>query len=297
MRILYIPIGSFCHPKILIRETHRSIEESLPFDFHSTPHMSSIVRVFQELHETQNYTIEYKDILSKHVDDQLVVKEKNDMYIVHFFYEKDLKDKNVVYPCDAVEHLHENKKKEVKEKMEKRFQRLLKYLYKKDDIVCFLRIENYENNYWHEELKQLTYVLQKFNAYSNKYLIYTNPCVYPEVDFRVTNQLSYNYFLPVLLYKGLFTEIEMTYYKQIFIDILEMFEGLMHHPNVIEIEHEDHIEKYYIDMDKNQIFKLSDIHMFSSFYIKDDTLYIKTGIYGYQIYKYQKEVNRYVYKA
>ena len=29
MKILYIPLGSFCYPKMIIRETNREISESL----------------------------------------------------------------------------------------------------------------------------------------------------------------------------------------------------------------------------------------------------------------------------
>lgn len=294
MKILYIPIGSFCHPKILIRDTNREIQESLPLDFHSTPHLPNIIRVFEELYETNQYSIEFKSVLSKHEGDQLVVSDKNDIYIVHYFYEKDLKDKHIGYPCN-IENLKEYKKKEIKEKLEKRFQRLLKYINKKDDIICFLRIENYENRYWNEELTQLTFFLKKFNDYSNKYLIYTNPLVDEKVDFRRTNQFSYQYSIPVLLYKELFTDIEMIKNKERFIKVLEDFESIMSHPNVIEIEQNDNIEKFYIDKEKNQIFKLCDLNSFSFFFIYEDVLYIKTAVYGYQKYLFNKNTNRYVY--
>jgi len=294
MKILYIPIGSFCYSKIIIRETDRNVEESLPFDFHSTPHMSSISRIFQELYETQNYNIEYKNILSKHEEEQLVVAEKNNMYIVHYFYEQDLKNKNVEYPC-PVENLYENKRKEIKEKLERRFKRLLKYLHKKEDIICFLRIENYENHSWHEELTELTSILKKFNVQNNKYLIYSNPMVDEKLDFRVMSRFSYAYDIPIFFYKELFTDMIIIHHKDLFIGMLEHFESIMNHPNVIDIERLDKVEKYYLDREKKQIFKLCNLDLFSFFYIDNDLLYINTAIHGYETYLYNHEKKRYMY--
>jgi hypothetical protein len=37
MKIYYISLGSFCYPKMIIRETNREYAESLPFDFNSSP--------------------------------------------------------------------------------------------------------------------------------------------------------------------------------------------------------------------------------------------------------------------
>ena len=96
MKICYISLGSFCHPKILIRETNRHIQESLPFDFHSSPGTYSIYNILNELYYNKTYDVEFNEILFKHNfnsehKDQLAVKEKNDLYFLHFF---DLNDLN-----------------------------------------------------------------------------------------------------------------------------------------------------------------------------------------------------------
>jgi len=294
MRILYVPIGSFCHPKIIIRDTNRDILESLPFDFHSTPHLSSISRVFKELYETNEYQIEYKNILYEHKDEQLVVSDKNDMYIVHYFYKNDLIDSTTEYPC-STENIKEEKKIEVKEKLEKRFLRLLHYINKKDDIICFLRIENYENWNWDYEVQELTSILSNFKN-NNKYLIYTQALLDENVDYRKTNQISYKYSIPVIFYKELYDDNVLVCKKELFTNILEDFENLLNnHSNIIEIENQNGIEKYYLDFEKKTIFKLTDLNLFSTFHIENDILYINTAIYGYEKYYYHLENKRYVF--
>jgi hypothetical protein len=43
---------------MIIRETKREFSESLPFDFNSSPHLTGIVNILQELKDTSNYDIE-----------------------------------------------------------------------------------------------------------------------------------------------------------------------------------------------------------------------------------------------
>ena len=52
MKIHYIVLGSFCYPKMLIRETNREYLESLPFDFNSSPHLTGITNILKILYET-----------------------------------------------------------------------------------------------------------------------------------------------------------------------------------------------------------------------------------------------------
>jgi hypothetical protein len=60
MKIFYIPLGSFCYPKMIIRTTNREISESLPFDFNSSPHLPKVTEILKELYEKKTYNIELK---------------------------------------------------------------------------------------------------------------------------------------------------------------------------------------------------------------------------------------------
>jgi hypothetical protein len=91
MNIYYISLGSFCYPKMIIRESSREYAESLPFDFNSSPHMHGITNILKELYEKKTYDIELKEILMKYNENELTVSERNDMYLVHFFKEHDLR--------------------------------------------------------------------------------------------------------------------------------------------------------------------------------------------------------------
>ena len=51
MKINYVSLGSFCHPKIVIRDTGREYAESLPFDFNSSPSLSGVTNILRELYE------------------------------------------------------------------------------------------------------------------------------------------------------------------------------------------------------------------------------------------------------
>ena len=54
MKINYISLGSFCHPKIVVRDTGREYSESLPFDFNSSPSLVGITNILKELYEKKN---------------------------------------------------------------------------------------------------------------------------------------------------------------------------------------------------------------------------------------------------
>ena len=84
MKIYYIPLGSFCYPKMIIRETNREYAQSLPFDFNSSPHLPGITNILRELYENQTYDIQLNNILEQYNGDELSISEQN-MYIVHFF--------------------------------------------------------------------------------------------------------------------------------------------------------------------------------------------------------------------
>ena len=61
--IYYICLGSFCYPKMIIRETNRLYAESLPFDFNSSPHLTGITNILYELYNNNTYGwIHYKKI-------------------------------------------------------------------------------------------------------------------------------------------------------------------------------------------------------------------------------------------
>ena len=98
MNIKYIPLGSFCYPKMIIRETNRHITESLPFDFNSSPNLPNITNILKILYETGTYDINLKEIIEVYNGDELSVSEDN-MYIVHFFKLKDLKKDIDKLPC------------------------------------------------------------------------------------------------------------------------------------------------------------------------------------------------------
>jgi hypothetical protein len=67
-------------------------------------------------------------------------------------------------------------------------------------------------------------------------------------------------------------------------------------PNVVMIKNKNNIiEKYYLDTDKQTIFKLSNIKYFSKFYILKDYLYINNVINGYEKYIKLFENNDYIY--
>ena len=240
--IYYISLGSFCHPKILLRETNREFAQSLPFDFNSTPHMGTITNILNELYEMRSYNLRFHEILWKYNDNQIVtsentfnkenplelaVSDKNNMYLVHFFKECDIIEsmQNNSFPMSA-SNLKESIINEVKEKYKKRFDRLLNILNSPNNILCFLRIENYYNYDWHNELLNLTKALSLFNN-PRKYLIYSQELIDDKLHFDNCRELNYDYNIPIMFIKHYFYDKEMINNKTLFITILSTFEYLM----------------------------------------------------------------------
>lgn len=282
MNIYYISLGSFCDPKIIIRETNRQYAESLPFDFNSTPHLSSITKILKELHKTNTYDIELKEILTKYNGDELSVSEKNDIYLVHFFKEKDLKYPITQFPTNA-DILSDDSINIVKQKFKKRFERLANILNDTNNIICFIRVEDYANINWHYELIELTEVLALFKN-PNKYLIYTQTLIDENLHFSNSNILNYNYHIPIYFFKHNFCDVEIRYNKKVFTDILISFEKILKSENILNIKYNNVIEQYYINKEKLEIYKLSNIKYYSSYYLDNNILYINNVITGYNKY-------------
>ena len=290
MNIFYIPLGSFCYPKIIIRETKREYNESLPFDFNSSPHLSGVTNILKELYTNNKYEIELKEILQIYNGNELCVSEKN-MYIVHFFKDYDLKENVTVFPCSA-NMIKDDITSQVKNKFNKRFSRLLHLLNDTKNILCFLRIENYDNPGWKYELKEFTHILSLFKN-PNKFLIYSQNLIDPELHFDNSRKLDYNYDIPVLFIKHYFYDIEMINNKNLFITILSTFEYLMNNDKIINIENNNIIEKYYIEDNKNILYKLSNINCKFNFYINNNFLYIDHHTNGY--IRYLKNIHNNIY--
>jgi hypothetical protein len=292
MKIYYISLGSFCYPKMIIRETNREYGESLPFDFNSSPSLTGITNILKELYETGKYEIELKDIIEIYNVDELCVSEKN-MFLVHFFKVKDLckdvNNLNITFPVNANEYIKYNVIVDIKQKFKKRFKRLVDILNNKNNILCFLRIENYDNIAWKTELEDFTKILSLFKN-PNKYLIYSQKMIDDKLHFNNSKVLNYDYHIPILFCKHYFYDMEMINNKGLFINLLSTFEYLLNNEFIINIKNKDIIEKYYINKEKMIIYKLTNIKYFSTYYIDNDNiLYINNVINGYIKYIKNKE--------
>jgi len=275
MNIYYISLGSFCHPKILLRETNRMIGESLPFDFNSSPNLSNIALILKELYEKKTYEIELEEILTVYNENELCVSEKNKMFIVHFFKDYDLISSVTKYPVSA-NLLKPDKVEEVKNKFKKRFEHLYDILKNEENIICFLRIENYENSYWDEELKFLTEILDLFNN-KNKFLIYSQINIDEKLDFKNCQKLNYDYKIPIFFNKFMFYDKIMIEQKELFINVLENFEYILNFPLILNIRNEENkniIDKYYMDNEYEKIFKMTNIKICHKFSLIDNLLII-----------------------
>jgi hypothetical protein len=283
MKIIYIPLGSFCYPKMIIRDTNRELQKSLPFDFHSSPHLNGITNILKELYYNKTYDLEMTEIIDRHNTDELTIKEKN-LYVVHFFKDRDLIKSIDSFPV-SIDYLNENKLLEVKYKFKKRFEYLYNILNDTNNIICFLRIENYKNYGWKSELIEFTNVLALFKN-PNKFLIYSQELIDEELHFNNLKTLNYQYSIPILFIKHYFYDLEMINNKGLFIQILSTFEYIMDNDNIINIKNNNCIEKYYYDKDKKQIFKLMNINLFSNAFLDNDVLYVINALDG--IYKFVK---------
>jgi len=209
MKIKFIPLGSFCHPKIFLRNEKIEILESLPFDFHSSPNFYSIYHILKKLSSEKNIIHEFKEILYEHdfnisKNTELAVQDNYDMYFLHFFNINDLKSRPSNYPCSA-EFLNYSKIKEVQDKFSKRYLFLYDILNNTEDILIFLRIENFSNPSWNEDLKNCIEALQLFKN-PNKYMIYSQINIDKELDYFISGKLNFDYGIPVLFHKYQFDE-------------------------------------------------------------------------------------------
>jgi len=291
MNISYISLGSFCYPKMIIRETNREIKESLPFDFHSSPHLDGITNILKELYEKGTYELDLIEILEIYNENELSIREKN-MYVVHFFKTDDLIKEIKTFPASVTEHVNSDKILEIKNLFKKRFERLYNILNNKDNILCFLRIENYDNWGWETELIGFTDILSKFKN-PNKFLIYSQNVIDENLHFDKSRMLNYKYHIPIFFFKYYFYDLEMINNKDLFISILNTFEYILEN-NVLNIEYNEIIEKYYYDKDKYQLFKLTNLNLFSNAFLENnETLYIINSLEGN--YKFTKNENN-IYK-
>jgi len=260
MKIFYISLGSFCHPKILIRETNRLIQESLPFDFHSTPGTYTIYNILEELYKNKKYEVDFKEILYTHQfnsthKNELAVREKNDIFFLHFFDENDLKKVPASYPVDC-SYIDENKIKLIKFRFNKRFKKLYNLMNDPDNILVFLRIENYANPVWDEELIKLTNAISLFQN-NNKFLIYSQINIDESINFNKTNSLNYDYKIPVMCIKKLFDETIQTTLRDEFLNVLNTFEKIIH--KCLQLRINNIISNFYHDIFNKKIFKLNDL--------------------------------------
>ena len=75
--------------------------------------------------------------------------------------------------------------------------------------------------------------------------------------------------------------MEMINNKDLFITLLKSFEYIIDNDNIINILNNNIIEKYYINQEKYQIYKLTNIKYFSTYFIDNDILFINNVIDGY----------------
>lgn len=263
MKIQFISLGSFCHPKMLIRDQKLDVQESLPFDFHSSPNTYSIYHILTQLYEKQKVNHSFSEISFEHSFNQkntteLAVKDCFDMYFLHFFNKEDLNKTPIKYPS-SVEYLKDSKIEEVKKKFDARYERLYSLLQNHENVLVFLRIENYNNPAWKEDLVQLTNALYKFKN-PHIFLVYSQVNIDPELDFYYTNQLNYDYKIPVLFRKYNFDEkiTSAIDEKNKFLDIFQIFKYIIDQSFIIQ--HGQLYTPFYHDKEKNLLIKLNNIH-------------------------------------
>lgn len=265
MNINYISLGSFCHPKIFLRNTNREILKSLPFDFNSTPNTYSIYNILNKLHDKKTYSHQFKEIIFEHDYNsenkkELAVSDMEDIFFLHFFDLNDKLNDNTDYPINVVDNLNNDKINEVTNKFTKRYELLYKTLNQKNNLLCILRIENYENKYWKTDVKNLVDSLKKYNN-PNIFLIYTQIEIDEKLDFYKTNKINYDFNFPIIFYKTLFNEKISTDTEENkkFSNILTNFENLINSCLLINLN--DNINYYYYDKHNNIILKINDINI------------------------------------
>jgi hypothetical protein len=264
MKIKFIPLGSFCHPKIFLRNQKIEILESLPFDFHSSNNFYSIYHILEKLANEKNVIHEFKEILYEHSfndknEKELAVKDNFDMFFLHFFKKKDLNSIPCEYPCSC-EHLNNSKVKEIQDLFSKRYTRLYDILNNKEDILIFLRIENYHNPCWNQDLKNCIDVLQLFKN-PNKYMIYTQINISKDLDYFISGKLNFDYGIPVLFHKYQFDESITTNEDENnkFNKLIQIFYNIINACIYLKIK--DILYPFYHDEKNNILVKLNDINV------------------------------------
>ena len=264
MYIKYISLGSFCHPKIYIRKTKRNISESLPFDFHSTPNTYSIYSILNKLFNQKTFSHEFKEILFEHEYNdtkkkELAVSDNEGIFFLHFFDLNDKLNDNIEYPIKIEDNLSNDKIIEVNNKFKKRYEKLYNILNNKNDILVFLRIENYVNKSWEVELPSLINSLKQYKN-KNKFLIYTQIEISDHLDFNNHPEINYNYGFPILFYKFQFDEkiTSDKFYEEKFEQIFSNFENII--SNSIYLNINNNISIFYHDKKNNLLFNLNNIN-------------------------------------
>lgn len=291
MKINYVSLGSFCHPKNIIRSTNREYLESLPFDFLSSPNLSGITTILRELYEKKTYDIELSEVLCLHNDNkELAVTEKNGIYLVHFLKKEDLIEPVENFPC-PISKIKKDAIISIKKMMKRRFERLYRLLNQTNEILCFLRIENYENPLWESNFKEFCDVLSLYKN-NNKYLMYIQNAIDNSYDYRVTNQINYSYSIPVMFFKDFLYDKILIGQEQNLIKYFNYFEELMlRNDNVITIEYNGLVEKYFLDKDKNKIFKLTKLSSNSDYYMDEKVLILNNALTGNENFHKNIETN------
>lgn len=264
MKVKFISLGSFCHPKIFLRNENIDVLESLPFDFHSSPNTYSIYHILKQLAHTKKVHHDFVEILYEHEfnsekETQLAIRDSFDMYFLHFFNTHDLKIKPEHYPC-TIDYVHETKIKEVQQKFDKRYERLYNILHNKDDILIFLRIENYENPCWEQDVKNLVDSIQLFH-HPNAFLIYSQINVRRDLDYFISGKLNFDHKIPILFHKYMFNESishnpdEYDKFKK----LVGSFQNIVKACIILNIK--DQNTPFYYDSVNNLLVKLNDIHV------------------------------------
>ena len=293
MKLFYISLGSFCHPKILLRETNRPILQSLPFDFHSSPCTYSIYNILKKLYNNKKYIPEFKEILYKHHfniehKNELAVKDIDDIYFLHFFDENDLIKNPEKYPA-SIEYINTDKIKYIQTKFEERFKHLYNLLNDPENMLVFLRIENYENPSWSSDISNLCDALSLFKN-KNKFLIYSQINIEQSLDFEKTKSLNYQNKIPIMYIKKNFTENISFSQKDEFLNILNTFENIIDNCLTLFIENE--LCKFYYNQIERKLFMLNNLNYWLSIIKLEDNLLICHDINNNKklIFNYQNNI-------
>ena len=267
MSINYISLGSFCHPKMFLRSTKRDISRSMPFDFHSSPNTYSIYNILNKLHENKTHVHKFNEILFEHEHNdtnkkELAISDEDGMFFLHFFDTDDKTNDNSIYPMKVKDNINNDKIIKIQNKFKKRYEDLYKVLNSKDDILIFLRIENYENKVWDIDLPRLVDSIKQFD-HPNKFLIYTQPAIDKNLDFNISKKINYDYGLPIIFHKFLFDERISSdkIYKDKFTDVIINFERIIKNCVLINDIDNNTTYYYYFDTKNKLLIKLNDINV------------------------------------